>query len=101
MLTPSDVFALRALLPGEHELMARSMQALGPLRGEGQLRLPGIAFACCEIVHWRTTSGQREPNNLLHHRAELLAQRPGVVGHPVALTDLPHLRRDLGVSVSR
>ena len=44
---------------------------------------------------------QREPEDLPHDAAELLVQRPGVVGEPVALADLAHLDRDLGVAVRR
>ncbi len=49
----------------------------------------------------RARPREREPHDLAAHLAELPVQRPGVVRQPVALADLPHLPRDLGVAAGR
>ena len=43
-------------------------------------------------------AGEREPQDRAVDRAELLVQRAGVVGQPVAAADVAHARRDLGVA---
>src|SRR6202007_175277 len=49
----------------------------------------------------RTPAGEREPQDRAVHRAELLAQRAGVVRQLVAPADVAHARCDLGVAVGR
>src|SRR5436309_13688585 len=44
---------------------------------------------------------QGEPHDLPHDTPELLVQRSGVVRDAVALANLAHLDRDLGVAVGR
>src|SRR5439155_25973304 len=47
------------------------------------------------------TVRQGEPRDLPHNASELFVKRTGVVRDAVALADLTHLDRDLGVAVSR
>jgi hypothetical protein len=46
-------------------------------------------------------AGQRQSDDLLDHRAELLVQGAAVVRQPVALADRADLGGDLGVAVRR
>src|SRR4051794_35507277 len=72
-----------------------------PRRGRrGALELP-VDAAVRARLRPRLAAREREPDDRAVHHPPLLEERAGVVGQPVALADLLHARRDLGVARAR
>src|SRR5579884_4510772 len=95
MRLPRQIGFVGNSLPREHALRALPMQARSC--GErDRLLLLDLAVSDGLLL---PVARQCQPEDLLHHRAELLAQRPGVVRNAVALANLAHLDRDLAVAV--
>src|SRR3954464_1601984 len=80
--------------------------AAARLRGGGQpvRLLPGALDLLALVgagLRAHLAAGEREPHDRALHHAQLLEERPGVVGQLVALADLAHARRDLAVAGAR